>query len=479
MAGPLLRSGSLAEQHPLGQEGNPVYRSALQLREAIRLQLGAQVADCLAIPQPNESRESFDWYAPFDGDPVPWTSASEEERARAYEELKAIQTRLLDLSASLGQQDDSGQRKKDNRERKTLSRLLEDVIRFPGPEYVYLVNGRPVVTFWGFDDRLEPGMDSIERLRPVPSTAAAPSPDGEPVVMAAAAPVADTSKKKRRRWWWWLLLPLLLLLALLLLYSCYPKHGLLDVGKERHSKPGHDEGAPVPHQQQDRLVPLPGEGAAGPSGAVAPAPALPGEQGATPGGNGPSGALPSPEPQPGEAPQQPSGNQAPPAQPAVPDQQAPDQQAPPVPQLPEGPGEDPLHNLPPKSGSQQGEALVIPKEAMQNGSTGFLDGKWRAATGLQETRSGQPIDLEYDFKRGQGQVSIRQADGSVCRGEVAASMAGQQLRLSDRSAPLCPNGARFRPAQVTCRPGKDGIAICTGSYPDGRRFAVNMKREVE
>ena len=476
MAGPLLRSGSIAEHRPLGQEGNPVYRSARQLREAIRLQLGAEVADHLAFPQPNEAGDRFDWYAPKEGEVVPWSAASAEERSRAHQELKAIQARLEDFAARLKAQGDSGQ---SNRERKTLSRLLEDVLRFPGPEYVYLVGGKPVVTFWGFDDNLEPGADSVERLRPIPSATPAPLPQEEPAVMAATdPPVEEQPVRKKRRWWWWLLplLLLLLLLLFLLLHSCGARlpGKLHDLVPSEHQPPAH-EADHTNHYPPDHATPDLGDGTVlHPDGSST---ALP-----TPEEGNPSQptentheASPDQQAQPEEPPPPVPEENNRPSQPPQPDQP----EAAPPQHSPTPDAQDPLKNLPSKSGAGQGNALVIPKEAVQSGSTGFLDGRWRAATGLQEARTGQPIELEYDFQHGQGQVSIRQADGSVCRGEVAANMQGGQLRLQDRTAPACPNGASYRPAQVSCQPGKDGLAVCSGSYPDGQHFAVKMKRVVE
>ena len=83
MHGALLRSGSLQEFNVLGVEGQPVHSAALQLREAIRLKIGREAADCLAIPQKNESGDRIDWYAPFEGDVVPWSAAVSEERDSA------------------------------------------------------------------------------------------------------------------------------------------------------------------------------------------------------------------------------------------------------------------------------------------------------------------------------------------------------------------------------------------------------------
>lgn len=64
---PFLRSGSLDDVLALGENGQPVYACAQQLRETLRLRRQQQAADCLAIPQPNESGTRIDWYAPFPG----------------------------------------------------------------------------------------------------------------------------------------------------------------------------------------------------------------------------------------------------------------------------------------------------------------------------------------------------------------------------------------------------------------------------
>ena len=60
MAKLFLRSGSLDDFLALGENGQPVYASALQLRETLRLRKQQQIADCLAIPQPNEHGDRID-----------------------------------------------------------------------------------------------------------------------------------------------------------------------------------------------------------------------------------------------------------------------------------------------------------------------------------------------------------------------------------------------------------------------------------
>ena len=192
MTGPLLRSGSLIAYHPMGAVGHPVYLAAAQLRAAIARRLGAEAADTFAIPQRSEDGDTIDWYAPKPGRVVPWTVAGADERALAQAQLLQTRERIEDLGRTMQGEADP--------ERQVFGRLLAHVTNFPDEEHIYLVEGRPVVTFWGFvRDRAAVGQDPLVNLDRL---AAPPTP-----------PAAS-----RRRHWWWLWVPVLLLLLLAALY---------------------------------------------------------------------------------------------------------------------------------------------------------------------------------------------------------------------------------------------------------------------
>jgi hypothetical protein len=192
MTGPLLRTGSLRAFQPLGAVGNPVYLAAAQLRAAMGRRLGAEVVDTFAIPQRNEDGDTIDWYAPAPGPVVPWSAATPEEQARAKERLLAVRERIEELGGAM--EAEAGP------ERQVFGRLLAHVTSFPGDDHVYLVNDRPVVTFWGFLENDAPvGSDPLLTL---------------PVTEEAPAPA-----RRRVPWWVWLLLLLLLLGLLYLLWS--------------------------------------------------------------------------------------------------------------------------------------------------------------------------------------------------------------------------------------------------------------------
>jgi hypothetical protein len=94
MAGSLLVSGNPQHFKAIGEGGQPVYAVAFQLREAIRLKAGASTANCLAIPQSNQHGSMVDWYAPVEGDVVPWSAASSQERVYALARLDAAHRTL-------------------------------------------------------------------------------------------------------------------------------------------------------------------------------------------------------------------------------------------------------------------------------------------------------------------------------------------------------------------------------------------------
>ncbi len=201
MSGAMLRRGGLKDFHPVGAAGNPVYRSADQVRAALRRQAGPAISDMLAYPKRSESGHSFDWYAPFVGVVVVWTEATEEQRAAARPHIRELREALTALSQHHGAKQ-NGQ----NGDHRVFAALLPQALKIPDESHVYLVGGRPVLVFWGFAHHGAPDDEDVlarmleERADPMPFI---PQP-------VAAVPV--TASQRRFSWLW--LLWLLLLLGL-------------------------------------------------------------------------------------------------------------------------------------------------------------------------------------------------------------------------------------------------------------------------
>lgn len=461
MPGALLRSGKLKDYKALGEDGQPIYTSAMQLREAIRLKLGRDAAQCLAVPQRNECGDVIDWYAPEPGDVVPWSSATDDERTDAKRQLESMHGKLIEASASISAST--------SREQQIFTRLLKKVIHFPDDSHVYLVNGKPVLTFWGFIDPQANSDDNpIGRLRMrAPAAAVLAEPAAPP------PPEVAVVEKKRFPWWWLLLFLLLLLLLLLwLLRSCAPEVAL----------PGLTPEIVAPTEQLDRdginrpVDWVNGRGVAGdgvnglPAGAdgLAPGEMPPEGQDELPPETPDAESEPSVEPEQPMEPEQPQDEQQePPVEPEPVDEQPPMEQ-------PETPQDTPTEKQAPVQ-PPPNTPLGIPPDAASSGSTDFLDGGWKAAGGIQDSQTGRPMKMEYDFKDGKGKVKVSNGAGRECVGDVSANMGGGGLTIENQGQAKCNDGTTYSLPAVKCQPGATSAADCTGSYADDE-FPISIKK---
>ncbi len=499
MGGALLRSGSLRDFHALGAVGNPVFSSASQLRAAIRRQMGIEVGNLFAIPKLSEDGSSIDWYAPMDGDVVPWSSATPEERASAKAELVAAQQRLSERSAALQAEDDS--------ERQIFGRLLAQATSIPSDEHVYLVDDRPVLTFWGFTERGAAGdRDVIGSLAIGGGVATPPAPPPTSGLLIDNLPNEDEPNPRRLPWWLWLLLLLLLLLlALLGLRAC----GMYPFAPEEPSgiEPAAvddpqrlvEEPVDQPPVEQVPLVPrgdvivdqpihtesittVPGEALDGELGLdeepVPTGPPVPAEE--MPTAETPSEevlpeamtpqAIPPEETLPEESP----AEEMPPDD-VAPEGTPPDEVSPETP--PPAPPPSPLAPEPPAPRAAEAP-LSVPESAVESGSTEFLDGQWRSVTGLQDADTGKPIQLNYDFTDGKGSVTLSHGTGAsrqTCSGPVSSSIDGGKLSIQHDTI-ACPDGTTFERSRVECAVGDGGRADCKGINEDKSTYDVQIVR---
>lgn len=487
MAGALLRSGTLRDYNPLGAVGSPVYGAASQLRAAIRRQgeLGPAIADLFAIPKKNERGDVIDWYAPTEGDVVPWSAATVDERGQAKAALLAGREKLAAKADELQRADDS--------ERQVFGRLLAQAMQVPGDDHVYLVNGAPVITFWGF--RAAGSLADADVIGGLDTTAQAAGP----VQPAGAAPVPESvaaGEPHRSRWWWWLL-PLLLLILLLLLLIGLKSCGVdVPFSSQLPTIPWLAETAPplapppgTPPLETGVVIDRPAVGVDGSGGTGI----VEGRHGI--GVTGPSADATVPAEKAGEgavmppvdatqdksqSPQiadggQPAGQAKTPdaaKKPLEPGSAAPADAASPKPQIPQ----PPPGAIPPQAGAAGvGKPLTIPDTAVKEGSTAFLEGDWRSITGLRD-RAGNPVTLNYSFKNGQGAVSLERTVGGAtqkCAGLATAAMKNGQLSIDQRSV-ICADGTAFNDSRVQCSVGAGGQAECRGVNADGTGYDVRI-----
>ena len=461
MRGALLRSGKSGSFTALGETGQPVYRAALQLREAIRRK-NPEMVDHLAIPQSDELGNQIDWYSGLDGDVIPWSSATEEERAPARRQLEALKTSLDELSQRFLGNDPAEQQQGD---KAVFGKLLKRVIHFPDENFVYLVQGKPVLTFWGFEHAGTGNRDPLHCLYQVPPAFTLPPVvEAAPVVAPPVVPVI--ARPWWRRWWWLLLLPLLLLLLWLLLglRGCVPiplvavnllPEGVVPVERqlEEPQLTGHAttlNGVPVTGTVVGSTT---GTGTAVTGTQDVEAPAVEGNEADA----APAGVTQDPAKDPAADPTAESPTAPPENKTAPPDITSPEAEK--------------------SAAAKPGPPLSIPPDAA-DGAAKFLDGQFRAGAGIQDRRTGKPLRLEYQLKDGKGEVTVHQADGTKCTGPVSATMKGGSLAIDSQGQAVCGDGSTYDMPKVNCRKGATTVADCTGGYGK-EQFPMSMRHVAE
>ncbi|CDH04260.1 putative virulence effector protein, SfrA [Xenorhabdus bovienii str. oregonense] len=443
-----LRGDKLESYLPLGENGQAVHLSALQLRETLRLRQLSDVANSLAIPQGNEQGDRIDWYAGFSGNVVPWSAATYDERQSALRQLEAHQAAIEQLSAQMIQQKAP--------EMRLFGALLSKTIQFPDQDHIYLVDGKPVVTFWGFVNAKQQArpnplecLEVVHSVMPSVASVAPTEPTAETLV-ATPPPVSERSRRWLLPRWLWCLLPLLLILfALLLLRGCVPDVYIWGMTPSTHSTPPlqgeiiSKEGKPVPEQSVPAL-------------SVSESHSLPLVKGVS-SVNG-TASVNSTVPVNGAMPIDGASSSVDGTSPVSPDV-------------------NPIEPMIPTQPIPPAEALTIPDIAVRQGTTDFLNGSWHAGAGIQDSRTGKPLSLTYQMADGKGQVEMARGDGVRCQAPVKAAMNSGALQLDNIGEAKCSDGSVYTMPEVVCQSGSEGTAECQGRYDEKTLFPMSMKRE--
>lgn len=464
-AGPLLISEPLQRYRALGLAGDPVWRAAGQLRAAIAARLSREHADLLAIPEVDPTGRRIDWYAPVDGASRRLDEASEAERAQALDRVRQLHGDLARLAETMEAPERSSAER-------NFARLLRHALTAPGEETLFLVDGRPVMTFWGFTaDASLPG--AFLASPPVPSPAVA-----RPEAILMSAPALAARAAPRTTWWQWLLLGLLLLLLLALLawlvrpYLPHLEPALEAEARERAlalsvRQPLELQRTRVATLLQDNedlrlelarltddLARRGGDCAAGivgPGGVVA--------AGLAPGTPIERSAGPEPAPAAGVNPNDKADGKG---GAKGPDDQNKDKTA--------GTKDEPKKDDP--------KPMVVPPEAKQKQDLAFLKGDWRSRTGLATASGEKDLRPSYTLDdKGKGKVSFVQKNGAACEAPAEARWDNGKLVIEEKANPKCTDGKTYARNTVNCEVDANGVAQCSGSQPgDSRSYKVQIGR---
>jgi hypothetical protein len=222
---------------PLGVRGDALHNVAGQLLAVIRRRLGDGPANLLAEPQLREAGDGIDWYAARSGEVRRFADLSESERAAA---LETVETRLGAIRSLGGVLKEST----GSEEARLIGRSLELATARPSDDFIFLVDGEPVIAAWGYESDAVAGLAAFAPP-PVPAPARP-----APAVMASAPAVVLPARLAWAPWLSALLFGLLLLMLLLitswLLRACAPVDPSLNIATLETPAPPAPEPPPDP-----------------------------------------------------------------------------------------------------------------------------------------------------------------------------------------------------------------------------------------
>lgn len=432
MAKTLLRSGNLDDYQAVGGGGQAVFDSALQIRETLRLRKQQAMVDCLAIPQINDNGDRVDWYSPVEGKAVAWKTADEEARFRALRYLGST----LENAAALSRK--SLQSGKTSLQ--LFGSLLEKAIQFPGENHVFLVDGKPVITFWGFVNLNEnPRDDVLDCLRladippvvtvtePDPKEETSPEitfteadaplltpiveppkpvePEPQPLVMINEPEVTTppVQVKPARRLPLWSLPVAAVIIAAIVGPLLWKQHAVIPTPSV----------TPIAVAKAD-MTPLPELTSALPLHRAEVIPLAKKEK--------------------------------PDAGPVV------------IAAIPK-------------------DALVMDASQMKAGTTRFLNGNWRVIVDVKDPVSGKAPSLRYQIQTNKGTARVVHGDNIVCRAEIFSGLhQSGELMIKSRGNARCTDGSRYPMPEITCKAGTNDVAACTARYDDHAEIPLTIKK---
>ncbi|CZV85493.1 SrfA family protein [Enterobacter cloacae] len=433
MAKTLLRSGNLDDFQAVGGGGQAVFESALQIREALRLRKQQAIVDCLAIPQVNDGGDRVDWYSPVEGSVTNWKTANEDDRFRALRYLENTLASVESLSKKCLQSPKTAQQ--------LFGSLLSKAFQFPSENFLYLVDGKPVIAFWGFVNLNENARDDVldclrESLIPEPAPVVIEDPEPEPEPTPAVTfEHADEP-----------------LVAPATVVRITPE-ALYEPEPAPAVAPPVEGPAPAPVVKK-RRVPLWSLPVAAVIVAAIAAPLLWPKQ------------APSAEPAPAAAPApQPVAIAPKPIKAVEPlAMNLPLHQAEVIESKAKEPDPAPV-SAPVVIAAIPKDAMVMEAGQVKAGSTRFLNGTWRAILDVKDPVTGKPPSLRYQIQNNKGFARVVHGDNVVCRVEVFSGLhSNGELMIKSRGNARCTDGSRYPMPEVSCKAGTSDVAECNARY---------------
>ena len=407
-SGARVTSGYLSDFEAVGVGGDPVYRASSQILALIQKELGADLVKMFAIPVRDEKNNIIDWYATQDGPATAFAQVSIDAQKELRKEIEAKFGQVRKLSERLLA--DSS-----NETAKKYGGLLRAIQAYPSDSQVFVINGSPVIAFWGFKPNAVGGEG---RTQPIPVSPPPPAPiapvdsigsnDGEmnvgqashatpqtqtlraPATPQAAANLQNNFEptssgagdvvvsKIERTWWqrfgWWLFLLSLLIFGIpAILRSCSSDFPLYDATKHNQDcSPAQTTRCESTSTDQVRS--------------------------------------------------------------------------------PDSPAISPPVTESPKLAPQVSEQAPLAPPVLKAKDLKAFKGNWSLITSLFNANTKEKLQVDFAFdENGVAQIQVRELNGNLCYGTGTAEITSESSFNVDMSSLQCKNGTTYRPNKASCK----------------------------
>ena len=405
MTGTFIASTPKASMHALAYQGIMVCECFPQLRDMLRRKFGDDYVLLFAEPVFNQTEGSVDWYTPVQGTVQQLGDLQQQEQNTIRSTLMRMGNEIRRFAEELKQSPDAL--------KLTRGNLLELALSFPDDSSLYVVGGQPVFVCWGFG----PGTPGVEAQSLCRLSTGEVTPASVPQVVPQPAPPAvlpaPSPAPLRRGTWWWLLPFFLLLLLILLLFSSF---------------------GTLPAVSGRALLHLPALFFFTQSDALTQAERRNGELEIQ------LNALNEKVRTHIDACIPPSTSPRAPSVQVIP--------LPPVASTKTEPQQD----------------LHIPDNP---GNLDFIRGGWRCDTGLENTRTHEPVAFEFSFdEKGKGQGVVHEKN-DICTGEAEASLKDDMLHITLMPQQCRNSKTSYDELLIICHNVSGRGTMCKGTNKDG------------
>ena len=122
-------------------------------------------------------------------------------------------------------------------------------------------------------------------------------------------------------------------------------------------------------------------------------------------------------------------------------------------------------------------ALVLPADAVKIGSTKFLNGTWRVLIDVKDPITGKPPSLRYQIANNKGTARLVHGDNIACKVEVFSGLQSSgTLMIKTRGSARCSDGSRYPMPEISCKPGDNDVAECSGRYEGDTVVPMTFKK---